>query len=93
VKYELVGKGAKMRKAEIVIITIGLIAIFTLGALAVVEQKVQHSIADGHCTTQKVWTLVPLNENCIPMIERRDCNNTNESVDVTGCGRWFEDKE
>ena len=82
-----------MRKAEIVIITVALIGILTAGALAVVEQKVQHSIVDGHCTTQKVWTLVPLNENCIPMIERRDCNNTNESKEVTGCGRWFEEND
>jgi len=81
-----------MRKAEVITITIGLIAILTLGALAVVQQKAQHSIVDGNCTTQKVWTLVPLNENCIPMIERRDCNNTNESVEVTGCGRWFSDR-
>ena len=82
-----------MRKAEIVIITVALIAILTAGALSVMEQKAQHYIVDGHCTTQKVWTLVPLNENCIPMIERRDCNNTNESVDVTGCGRWFAEEE
>ncbi len=79
-----------MRKAEAVTLTI--LAIFVIGALSIVEQKIQHFITDGECTTQQVWTLVPLNENCIPMIERRDCNNTNESVDVQGCGRWFSDR-
>ena len=79
-----------MRKAEAVTLTI--LAIFVIGALAIVEQKVQHVITDGECTTQQVWTLVPLNENCVPMIELRDCNNTNESADVKGCGRWFSDE-
>jgi len=80
-----------MRKAEIIILTIALLGIFTAGVIAVMEQQAQHYIVDGHCTTQKVWTLVPLNKNCVPMIERRDCNNTNISDKVTGCGRWFEE--
>ena len=82
----------KMRKAEIVILTVAILTVFVTAMLIVVEQKAQHRILDGHCTTQKVLTFVPLNKNCIPAIQRRDCNNTNEPVNVD-CSRWFKSKE
>ena len=80
-----------MRKAEVITIALIIMGVLTLGALVVVEQKIQHSIVDGSCTIQPVYTLVPLDKSCTPAIELRDCNNTNKGVDVklVRCLHWI----